>query len=245
LWALISSLFKQWNFNHQDAVEFRLFSLAIRPMVLPEVRSLSSLSHAFAIHSRKFLLRTLNSEWSLLKLQIHCCSPDRKRAPSSWDMCALAMRGLYVLAGVVATQAPQREQESSDYGACRIELYGRAVVFLISKITPTKIGQFVTLWKRPMPSDEIAPLDSDDGVDLVVVSVADTTQRGQFVFNKHALLKHSAMSRNGHGGKRGIRVYPPWTKPVAKDAIKTQRGNCSPSLGWRRRMPVLLNGCAN
>jgi hypothetical protein len=136
---------------------------------------------------------------------------------------ALAMRGLYVLAGVVATQAPQREQESSDYGACRVELDGRAVVFRVAKTTPTKVGQFVTLWKRPMPNDEIAPLDSDDGVDLVIVSVADTTHRGQFVFNKHALLKHGVMSRNGHGGKRGIRVYPPWTKPVAKDAIKTQQ----------------------
>lgn len=135
----------------------------------------------------------------------------------------LAMRGLYMLAGVVATHAPQLEQESREYGACRFELDERAVVFRVAKTTPTKIGQFVTLWKRPTPSDEIAPIDSDDGVDLVVVSVADTTRRGQFVFNQHALLKHGVMSRNGHGGKRGIRVYPPWTKPVAKDAIKTQQ----------------------
>jgi hypothetical protein len=135
----------------------------------------------------------------------------------------LAMRGLYLLAGVVATHAPRREQEGSEYGACRFELDGRTVVFRVAKTTPTKIGQFVTLWKRPKPSDEIAPLDSDDGVDLVVVSAADTTHRGHFVFNKNALLKHGVMSRNGHGGKRGIRVYPPWTKPVAKDAIKTQQ----------------------
>jgi hypothetical protein len=135
----------------------------------------------------------------------------------------LAMRGLYMLAGVVVTHAPQREQESSEYGACRFELDGRAVVFRVAKTTPTKIGQFVTLWKRPTPSDEIAPLDSDDGVDIVVVSVADTSRRGQFVFNQNALLKHGVMSRKGQGGKRGIRVYPPWTKPVAKGAIKTQQ----------------------
>jgi hypothetical protein len=135
----------------------------------------------------------------------------------------LAMHGLYMLAGVVATHAPQREQESTEYGACRFELDGRAVVFRVAKTTPTKIGQFVTLWKRPTPGDEIAPLDSDDGVDLVVVSVADNTRSEQFVFNQHALLKHGVMSRNGHGGKRAIRVYPPWTKPVAKDAIQTQQ----------------------
>lgn len=151
---------------------------------------------------------------------IHLTSPAVGNLPQE---LVLAMRGLYMLAGVVATQSPQREQESGEYGACRFELDGRAVVFRVAKTTPTKIGQFVTLWKRPTPSDEIAPLDSDDGVDLVVVSVADTTHSGHFVFNKHALLKNGVMSRNGQCGKRAIRVYPPWTKPVAKDAIKTQQ----------------------
>jgi len=134
-----------------------------------------------------------------------------------------AMRGLYLLAGVVATQAPQREQESGEYGACRFEWEGRTVVFRVAKTTPTKIGQFVTIWKRPKSGDEIAPLDSGDGIDLVVVSVADSTHCGQFVFNQQVLLKYNVMSRDGHGGKRAIRVYPPWTKPVAKDAIKAQQ----------------------
>lgn len=134
----------------------------------------------------------------------------------------LAMRGLYLLAGVAAVQVAQREQESAEYGACRFELAGRAVVFRVAKNTPTKIGQFVTIWKRTRPSDEIAPLDSGDGVDLVVVSVADATHCGQFVFNQYALLKYGVMSRDGHGGKRAMRVYPPWTKPTARDAIKTQ-----------------------
>jgi hypothetical protein len=31
------------------------------------------------------------------------------------------------------------------------------------------------------------------------------------------------MSRNGKGGKRAIRVYPPWTNPTARDGIKTQQ----------------------
>jgi hypothetical protein len=97
------------------------------------------------------------------------------------------------------------------------------VVFRVAKTTPTKIGQFVTLWKRPTPNDDIAPLDSGDGVDLVVVSVADATHSGQFVFDQHAMLKYGVMSRDGHGGKRAIRVYPPWTQPIAKDAIKTQQ----------------------
>lgn len=134
-----------------------------------------------------------------------------------------SMHGLYRSAGVEATRAPQREQESGEYGACRLGLDGRAVVFRVAKTTPTKIGQFVTIWKRPTSSDEIAPLDSGDGVDVVIVSVADATHSGQFVFDRNALLKHGVMSRDGQGGKRAIRVYPPWSKPVAKDAIRTQQ----------------------
>jgi hypothetical protein len=97
------------------------------------------------------------------------------------------------------------------------------VVFRVAKTTPTKIGQFVTIWKRPTPSDEIAPLDSGDGVDVVIVSVADANFRGQFVFDQEVLLKYGVMSRDGRGGKRAMRVYPPWSQPVAKDAIKTQQ----------------------
>ena len=31
------------------------------------------------------------------------------------------------------------------------------------------------------------------------------------------------MAINGKGGKRAIRVYPPWVKPVAKEAVRTQQ----------------------
>jgi hypothetical protein len=161
-----------------------------------------------------------------------------------------AMRGLYLLAGVVATHAPQREQESGEYGACRFELEGHTVVFRVAKTTPTKIGQFVTIWKRPTPIDEIAPLDSSDGIDFVVVSVADSTQSGQFVFNQQVLLNYGVMSRHGHGGKRAIRVYPPWTKPVGKDAIKTQQWQLRyfvslvpQDAGAAERLRQLIHGC--
>ena len=122
--------------------------------------------------------------------------------------------------GLAVTQAPQREAESAEYGACRLGLAGRVVLFRVAKTTPTKIGQFVTLWKRPRPGAEIAPLDSDDGVDFVVVAVTDGVRSGLFVFNQAALLAHGVMSRGGQGGKRALRVYPPWSTPVAKDAIK-------------------------
>ena len=38
--------------------------------------------------------------------------------------------------------------ESAEYGACSFKLNGKTIQFRVSKITPTKTGQFVTIWKR-------------------------------------------------------------------------------------------------
>jgi hypothetical protein len=129
---------------------------------------------------------------------------------------------IYQSAKIIVTQAAQCEAESSEYGACRFGLNGHHVVFREAKTTPKKTGQFVTLWKRSILSGEIVPLDSGDGIDFVIISVANATYRGQFIFNKQALLKHHVLSHMGKGGKRAIRVYPPWSSPVAKEALKTQ-----------------------
>ena len=38
--------------------------------------------------------------------------------------------------------------ESVEYRACTFALNGLKIIHRISKITPTKIGQFLTIWKR-------------------------------------------------------------------------------------------------
>lgn len=116
-----------------------------------------------------------------------------------------------------------REAESADYGALRFRLDEYAVVFRAAKTTPTKIGQFVTLWKRPVPGAEIAPLDADDPVDVVVVLASSGQQHGYFIFSKRILIEKGVFSSAAHGGKRAIRVYPPWSRPVAAQAVKTQQ----------------------
>jgi hypothetical protein len=121
------------------------------------------------------------------------------------------------------THAARREAESAEYAACRLGLDGRSIAFRVAKTTPTKLGQFVTLWKRPTPSSEIAPLDVSDGLAFVVVSVFDSARRGQFVFPQRALVEQGVMSRGGKGGKRALRVYPPWAAARVDAAIKTQR----------------------
>jgi hypothetical protein len=133
-----------------------------------------------------------------------------------------AIEQMYKPAGMTLTHEAQREPQSAEYEACRLGLDDQVVVFRVAKTTPTKIGQFVTLWKRPTSTSEIAPFDTGDGVAFVVVSVADDTHCGQFVFDQKILAAKGVMSIDGIGGKRAMRVYPPWTRPVAKQAIRTQ-----------------------
>jgi hypothetical protein len=132
------------------------------------------------------------------------------------------MAEVYEPAGLRVTHAALREAESAEYGACRFGLDGRAIAFRVAKTTPTKLGQFVTLWKRPSLRGEIAPLDAGDGLAFVVVSVFDSVRRGQFVFPQRALVEQGVMSSGGKGGKRAIRVYPPWATARVDAAIQTQ-----------------------
>lgn len=134
-----------------------------------------------------------------------------------------ALHDLYLPAGLQLTGPIVAEAESAEYGACRFALEGHSIVFRVAKITPTKTGQFVTLWKRPAPGSDIAPLDAADAVHFVVIAVFDGTQRGQFIFSRDLLIERGVMSRDGEGGKRALRVYPPWSTPTAKDAIRTRQ----------------------
>lgn len=113
------------------------------------------------------------------------------------------------------------EQESKEYSACSFVINNKKAQFRIAKITPTKIGQFVTFWKRSH-AGPIAPFDMNDGVDLFIVTTQTESQKGQFVFPKDVLYKHGFISNNNIGGKRAMRVYPSWDKPDNKQAIKTQ-----------------------
>ncbi len=57
------------------------------------------------------------------------------------------------------------DEESSDYEACSFQLDELSVRFRVAKVTPTKIGQFVTFWKR-LPGHAIQPYDLSDAIDL-------------------------------------------------------------------------------
>jgi hypothetical protein len=111
--------------------------------------------------------------------------------------------------------------ESVEYGACCFKLDGKTIEHRVSKITPTKSGQFVTIWKRN--KDGItAPFDISDDLDFVIITSKCDNNLGQFIFPKSVLAHRGIITQNGKKGKRGIRVYPPWNTTTSKQAQKTQ-----------------------
>lgn len=117
------------------------------------------------------------------------------------------------------------EEESKEYNACRFTLNGISVISRTAKITPTKTGQFVTLWKREN-NGPIQPFNTSDDFDLAVINTRFKNQFGQFVFPKHVLHLKGILSTDMKDGKRGFRVYPAWDKTTSKQAIATQKWQC-------------------
>lgn len=114
-----------------------------------------------------------------------------------------------------------KEAESEDYGACTFEMNDTRIKFRTGKITPTKVGLFVTLWKR-IGNGVILPHDLTDPFDHFVVSVRNKGLFGQFVFPKTVLFEKGILSKEGKGGKRAMRIYPPWDETNSQQANKTQ-----------------------
>jgi hypothetical protein len=113
------------------------------------------------------------------------------------------------------------EKESAAYSACTFELNNLSILYREANITPTKIGQFVTIWKRNKEGIT-APFNVDEDIDFVVISCRSNKKFGQFVFPKTILGEKKIFTKNNIEGKRGIRVYPPWDIAINKQAIQTQ-----------------------
>ena len=113
------------------------------------------------------------------------------------------------------------EPESSEYGACTFSLNNLNILFRTAKITPTKTGQFVTLWKR-INQGPIQPFENADPIDLFIVSTRKDNHFGLFIFPKSILITKEIVSDKKEG-KRAIRVYPPWDVTTSKQAQKTQK----------------------
>ena len=115
-----------------------------------------------------------------------------------------------------------QEQESKEYFGCNFQLNSFQIKFRKSKVTPTKVGQFVTLWKRNPISKETEPFTSEDTSDFYLILTETSENFGFFLFTKDVLIKNQILSTHLKDGKRGFRVYPNWDIPQNKQATKTQ-----------------------
>ena len=90
-----------------------------------------------------------------------------------------------------------------------------------AKITPKKIGQFVSIWKRNNEGIT-GPRHVNDDFEFLIIHCTAGKNRGQFIFPKSILIEKEIISTTEKEGKRGFRVYPPWDEPQSKQAIKTK-----------------------
>ena len=115
----------------------------------------------------------------------------------------------------------EKEVESQEYLACSFRLEKLNIKYRLAKITPTKIGQFVTIWKRN-EKGITEPFDILDDIDFYIIATRKENQLGVFIFPRNVLYENKILSDKNRDGKRGIRVYPSWDLTTNKQAQKTQ-----------------------
>lgn len=114
-----------------------------------------------------------------------------------------------------------KDKECEEYLGFNFKVNEWNIKFRKSKITPKKVGQFVTFWKRN-EEKQTEPFHVNDKFDFYIIAAFDETNSGFFLFPKDILAKKQFISTNEKEGKRGYRVYPDWVKTENKQAGKTQ-----------------------
>lgn len=114
------------------------------------------------------------------------------------------------------------DSECEEYQGYTCQLGPYPSKFRKAKITPKKIGQFVTLWQRNSAGvTEPFPLTAP--FDFYLIAVQQEERFGFFLFPKAVLGEQHILTTPSKEGKRGFRVYPDWDTPTSKQAIQTQK----------------------
>lgn len=111
-------------------------------------------------------------------------------------------------------------EQNSNYESGIAQIDGVEWHTRTARITPTKPGAFVAIWRRSS-TGETAPFTADDGRGLLVF-VLDQGKRGFFRFSAEHLADLGVTASASRLGKRGFRVYPPWCVDLNRQAIRTQ-----------------------
>ncbi|ANO48568.1 MepB family protein [Flavobacterium columnare] len=127
---------------------------------------------------------------------------------------------IFQVCGIVLENV-ETEIESQEYFAHNFELNKQKAKFRMAKITPTKTGQFVTIWKRN-ENKITEPYNIDDEFEFYIIATRQEEKFGVFIFDKTILSENKILTTKSGQGKRGIRVYPTWSVTESKQAQKTQ-----------------------
>jgi len=133
----------------------------------------------------------------------------------------ILQKTVYEPAGLTITDIAQ-DAEGHDYSAATFSINETRIIFRRGKITPKKVGFFVTLWKRE-GGESIEPYSTQDPFDCVIISVRNGERLGQFIFPVAVLSEQEVISSDAGEGKLALRVYAPWDAPENELAQKTQQ----------------------
>lgn len=117
---------------------------------------------------------------------------------------------------------PDADATNADYGAQLLTIDGATARLRVGRVTPRKVGLFVAVWERA-EDGTTRPFAAEGDAELLLVIVRDGAQLGLFTFPREALREHGILSVAGEGGKRGFRLYPPWSVTSNAQARRTQQ----------------------
>ncbi len=101
----------------------------------------------------------------------------------------------------------------------------KKICIRLSHTTPTKLGQFVTLYKRY--AGKIIPLNISD-IEYLIIVYTEPNLHGMFIMNQQMLLlqniiSHKQIDINREYGKLSFRIYHPSCMLNSKQAITSQK----------------------
>lgn len=126
--------------------------------------------------------------------------------------------------------------EARVYAGCDFSLTNGSgttsrIVFRSAKVTPTKAGLFVTLWKRD-ESGNTRPYTKADAIDEFWISAENEHGYGLFKFPAEVLEAVGVLNSATKPGKRGFRLYTPWDENLNSSASK--------AWAWQRKFFTVL-----
>lgn len=118
------------------------------------------------------------------------------------------------------------EDQGSDYESGRVKIDADTWRIRTARVTPTKPGAFVAVWRRAQDGNT-EPFSSSDECEGLMVFVRDGSKFGVFTFSREHLVELGVVQSTRAPGKRGFRVYPSWCANLNEQATRAQRAQAS------------------